>query len=101
MLYIFKCQLVTNKSANTNYHKAEKAAQYAAKERYLVERYIEGLNTLKELYDDREYLSFVDDLKNNNYIEAFEKSAKLAKLRNAPMKYDTKQAIDDYFNPKQ
>ena len=96
----FSFSLYGEAKMQINYHKAEKAAQYAAKERYLVERYIEGLNTLKELYDDREYLSFVDDLKNNNYIDAFEKSVKLARLRNAPVIYDTKQAIDDYFNPK-
>ena len=82
-----------------NYHKAEKRAQHAAKERFIVERYIEGLNTLKELYNDRDYLSFVDDF-NNNYIRAFEKSVGLATLRKTPVKYKTKQDIDDYFNPK-
>ena len=95
------CSLYGEAKMRINYRNAELAAQYTQKEKHIVERYIEGLNTLKVLYDDREYFTFVDDLKINNYIEAFGKSVELAKLRNAPVKYESKQSIDDYFNPKQ
>ena len=46
-----------------------------------MKNYIEGLTTLKELYDDEEYLSFVDDLSKNEYIAAFIKTSSLTILR--------------------
>lgn len=83
-----------------NYHKAEKEALLAKREKTILENYISGLNTLKELYDDEEYLTFVDDLSNNEYILAFTKTSSLARLRGVDESkiLKTKQDIDAYFN---
>lgn len=83
-----------------NYHKTEKEALLLKNEKSILENYIEGLNILKEIYDDKEYISFVDDLSNNEYILAFVKSATLAKKRGVPDSkvLKTKPEIDDYFN---
>ena len=82
-----------------NVHLAEKEAKFAEKEKTIVEDYIEGLNILKEKYNDQVYLSFIDDIKSNNYILAFEKSASLATMRDVPenKKLGTKTDIDNYF----
>ena len=74
----------------------------AEKQKTIVENYIEGLNTLKAKYDDEDYLSFVDDLKANYYKSAFAKTVSLAKLREVPRhkRLETKNDIDNYFNPK-
>ena len=42
---------------------AEKDAKFASKQKQLTEYYIEGLLQLREIYDDADYLNFVDDLK--------------------------------------
>ena len=89
----FQCKWLYKK------HENDLCQQYPDEHRQWIYRSIS--HRVKVLYDDREYLTFVDDLKNNNYIEAFGKSVELAKLRNAPIKYESKQSIDDYFNPKQ
>lgn len=82
-----------------NIYRAEKNAVFAQKQKTLVEDYIEGLNVLKDKYDDQEYLAFVEDLQNNNYITAFSKTASLAKLRGVLQEkvLETKNDIDDYF----
>ena len=82
-----------------NVHLAEKEAKLAEKEKTIVEDYIEGLNILKVKYDDQEYLTFIDDLKVNDYISAFAKSASLATKRDVPdtKKLETKSDIDNYF----
>lgn len=82
-------------------HKAEKKAAFAIKERKLLEKYIEGLNKLKDLYDDEEYLTLVDDLRNDQYIIAFMKSVSLAHLRGVKEVLETKQDIDEYFTRRQ
>ena len=79
-------------------HKEEKKAAFAIKELRLLENYIEGLNTLKYIYDDREYLTLITDIRNDQYIVAFTKSASLAHLRNVPNVLETLQDIDDYFD---
>ena len=80
-------------------HRAEKNAEFAQKQKTLVEDYIEGLNVLKVKYDDQEYLAFIEDLRNNNYITAFSKTASLATLRGVPQEkvLESKKDIDNYF----
>ena len=81
------------------YH-VEQEVLFARREKIIVENYIEGLKQLAILYDDSDLLSFVDDLrKGDAYIQAFEKSVKLAELRNVPenKKVTTKADIDAYF----
>lgn len=80
-----------------NIHIAEKEAEFANKQKTLVEYYIEGLNILKAKYDDKEYLTFVNDLQENNYIQAFAKTASLANLRGVQNVLETKSDIDNYF----
>ena len=82
-----------------NIHRAEKDAEFAQKQKTLVEDYIEGLNVLKVKYDDQEYLAFIEDLRNNNYITAFSKTASLATLRGVPQEkvLESKKDIDNYF----
>lgn len=80
-----------------NVHLAEKEARSAESEKTIIEDYIEGLNILKDKYNDQEYLTFIDDLKSNDYILAFAKSTSLATKRGAPAPLKTKQDIDIYF----
>ena len=80
-----------------NVHLAKKDARSAEREKTIIEEYIEGLHVLKIKYNDQEYLTFVDDLKSNDYILAFAKSASLATKRGAPAPLKTKQDIDIYF----
>lgn len=82
-----------------NIHRAEKDARFAKKEKTIVENYIEGLKTLKVKYNDCEYLTFVEDLKLDDFSSAFTKSASLATLRGVPSKekLETKTDIDIYF----
>ncbi len=79
-----------------NIHRAEKEALQAFREKKILENYIAGLNILREKYNDQQYLSFIDDLKNDNYKIAFEKTVSLADLRQAPS-LRTKESIDNYF----
>lgn len=83
-----------------NLHQAEKEAKQALTEKKILKNYIEGLNVLRERYDDQEYLSFIDDIKNNDYKIAFEKTVSLADLRQASA-LRTKQDIDNYFKKEQ
>lgn len=68
-------------------------------ERKILENYIEGLRLLSKLYDDKELVNFADDLKNGMYIEAFEKTVKLAQKRNVleNLYVKNKNEIDEYF----
>jgi hypothetical protein len=82
------------------YHRALNKANKANEEqKALVTDYIAGLNILKAKYNDAQYLSFVDDLSNNDYIIAFTKTSKLAELRGVPQEeiLKSKADIDAYF----
>lgn len=79
---------------------AESDARFARREIIILNNYLEGLSLLSEIYDDKNLVAFVNDLKHSDmYIPAFEKSAKLAKLRKVPEKeiLNTKKDIDSYF----
>ena len=80
-------------------HKAEKVAGFAHKQKRLTEYYIEGLKILQEIYDDAEYLTFIDDLKNNDPIKGFSKTATLAQKRGVADSQilKSKEDIDNYF----
>ena len=92
----FTISLYGEAKREINLHMAEKEAQQASREKRIIENYIEGLIVLRDRYNDQQYLSFIDDLKNDNYIVAFEKTASLADLRQASA-LKTKQDIDNYF----
>ena len=70
------------------------------RERTIVTDYISGLQTLAEMYDDQMLLDFTNDLKQSDlYKQAFNKTVKLAEIRNVPENeiLRTKKDIDDYF----
>lgn len=74
--------------------------KFAQREIIIVENYLDGLALLSELYNDKELLKFTNDFKTSNlYIQAFEKSICLAKLRKVPNNkiLKTKTEIDSYF----
>jgi hypothetical protein len=76
-------------------------SDYLEREKVIVLDYISGLELLSDVYDDKDLLTFVDDLQNSNlYIKQFEKTIELAKKRLVPEKdiLDTKDKIDLYFN---
>jgi len=79
---------------------AETDARFARREVTIVDNYLKGLSFLSEIYDDRNLVDFVNDLKHSDlYLQAFEKSVKLAELRKVPEKniLRTKVDIDSYF----
>ena len=81
-------------------NKAEENAYFLRREKVIVEDYIEGLIFLSDIYDDRDLLTFVDDLKSSDmYKTAFVKSIELAKKRNVPDDeiLKSKADIDAYF----
>ena len=81
-------------------HSAEADAEFAQREVTIVENYLNGLSLLTEIYDDWELVDFIEDLKCSDlYIQAFEKSVKLAELRKVPEEniLRTKADIDSYF----
>ena len=82
-----------------SYYKVEKDVSFAKREKTILENYLEGLHLLERLYDDKEYLSFVDDLRNDEYIMAFMKTSSLATLRGVDESkiLKTKADIDNYF----
>ena len=66
----------------------------------IVEDYINGLNYLAEIYDDKELLLFTQEFKESDmYVQAFEKSVLLAKKRNVSGDdlLKDKPDIDFYF----
>lgn len=80
--------------------KAESEAQFARREITIVENYLSGLSLLSELYDDKNLVDFVDDFKDSDmYVQAFQKSVRLAELRKVPDNniLRTKSDIDLYF----
>jgi len=80
--------------------KAESEAQFSRREIAIVENYLSGLSLLSKLYDDKNLVNFVDDFKNTDmYVQAFQKSARLAELRKVPNNnlLRTKSDIDSYF----
>ena len=86
-----------------SYDHARESSDFAAKEITIVENYIEGLKILSAKYDDARLLTFIADFKKSDaYIEAFEKSAQLAELRNVPANriLKDKADIDRYFGGK-
>ena len=81
-------------------HSALNDLSFIQRERVVVTYYIEGLQQLAKAYDDDSILSFVNDLQNSElYIEAFNKTVKLAEIRKVPEKdiLKTKSDIDSYF----
>ncbi len=81
-------------------HRAEADGEFAQREVTIVENYLNGLSLLSKIYDDRELADFVENLKCSNlYVQAFEKSAKLAELRKVSEEniLRTKADIDSYF----
>lgn len=95
----FTISLYGESKREINLHRAEKRAKQASREKKILEDYIEGLKILKERYNDQQYLSFIDDLKNSDYKTAFDKTVSLAELRQAsPLR--SKQDIDNYFKKK-
>ncbi len=91
------------------YGEAKRGAQmYSAKtelafikrERVIVSYYLEGLKQLADAYDDTSLLTFVKDLQESEmYIEAFNKTVKLAEIRKVPEGeiLRTKSDIDSFF----
>ncbi len=79
--------------------RAAKSAHIAEREKLIIEDYIEGLNQLNIIYDDKELLTFVEDLKNSDPIKAFEKTVVLAEKRGVPEEkmLKTKAEGDAYF----
>ena len=77
------------------YNKAKKKAYFASVEKQIVQKYLEDLKFLAQKYNDEYFLTFVDDFKNSTlYIETFNKSVKLAKLRNVPENKILKNDLD-------
>lgn len=80
--------------------KATAEAKFAEREKIIVDDYLAGLYTLSELYDDRNLVAFVDDFKSSDmYVQAFNKSVRLAELRKVPDEkiLKSKADIDSYF----
>lgn len=70
------------------------------RQKMIIEDYIEGLNYLAVIYDDKELLLFTQEFrKSDMYIQAFEKSVLLAEKRNVPnnLLLKNKSDIDYYF----
>ena len=55
-----------------------------------------------DVESNEDYLNFVNNLKAKYYKSAFAKTVSLAKLREVPSRnrLETKNDIDNYFNPK-
>jgi hypothetical protein len=79
---------------------AEEDVYFFKREKIILNDYIDGLRILSDIYDDKDLLTFIDDLKNSGmYKQAFEKSIKLAEKRSVPEDkiLRTKADIDSYF----
>ena len=87
-------------SRKISYEKKKNELKNMLREEKVIKNYIEGLEILYELYDDKELLTFVEDLKGNKtYINGFEKTVKLAEKRKVPEEkiIRSKDDIDKYF----
>lgn len=96
----FSVSLIGEVSRKITYEKKKKELKYLLNEERIIKNYIEGLEILYELYDDKELLTFVEDLKDNKkYIEGFEKTVKLAEKRKVPEDkiLKNKSEIDNHF----
>jgi hypothetical protein len=81
-------------------YQAQENAEFASREKRIVNEYLAGLNKLTDMYDDERLVCFVDDFRNSNmYIDAFKRSAELARLRKVDEDdiLKTKADIDNYF----
>lgn len=81
-------------------NKAKAEADFLQRERSIVNDYINGLKILSAAYNDEHLLIFVNDFQFSSLcIEAFNKSAELARLRNVPENEAVikKKDIDAYF----
>ena len=75
-------------------------ADFALREKTIVDGYLSGLLELANLYDDEKLVDFVGDFKRSDmYLQAFEKSVRLAEMRkvNSDKILRTKSDIDGYF----
>lgn len=73
---------------------------FTRRDRVIILSYVDGLKLLAEAYNDDSLLSFVNDLQNSKmYVEAFDKTIKLAEIRKVPGEkiLRTKDDIDLYF----
>ena len=96
----FTVSILGEASRKIKYEKKKKELKYLLNEERIIKNYIEGLEILYELYDDKELLTFVEDLKDNKrYIEGFEKTVKLAEKRKVPEDkiLKNKSEIDNHF----
>lgn len=81
-------------------NKANAEALFIKREKIIVEDYIIGLKTLSAAYDDESLLLFISDFQTSDfYKEVFDKSIKLARMRNVPENKirKIKEDIDSYF----
>ena len=86
-----------------NTQRIEREVLFLRKQRSVLSYYIEGLETLAVLYDDRDLIGFVNDLKRDNqHVQAFQKTVTLAKKRNVPQSKIAKNKadIDAYFSKR-
>ncbi len=75
-------------------------AEFIKRREIIIKDYICGLEVLSDVYDDKELLNFVDDLKESDmYKIAFDKTIKLAEKRKVPKDkiVRNKEDIDKYF----
>lgn len=81
-------------------YSAKNGLAFIKRDRVIVSYYLEGLEQLANAYDDTSLLTFVKDLqKSEMYIEAFNKTVKLAEIRKVPEGeiLRTKSDIDSFF----
>ena len=96
----FAISLYGEVSRGVKKNRAQEDVYFLRREQVILEDYIEGLKYLSKIYDDKNLLTFVNDLKKSDmYKSAFLKSAVLAKMRNVPSEdiLSTKADIDAYF----
>lgn len=99
----FAISLYGEARRSITYNHVNRETDFVTKEIVIVTNYIEGLKILARQYDDSHLLMFVSDFeKSDAYVEAFDKSAKLAELRNVPSNkiLKSKSDIDYYFGGK-
>ena len=96
----FTISLYGEMKRGTQKAKANNEALFISRNIVIVEDNINGLRTLSHIYDDELLLRFVDDFQESDlYINGFNKSIELAKLRNVPdsVMMKSKTDIDSYF----
>lgn len=96
----FTVSLYGEVTRRTKKHKAKEEAYFLVREKTIVVDYMEGLILLSEIYDDRNLLTFVEDLKHSElYKQAFDKTIILAEKRSVPKDkiLRNKADIDSFF----